>query len=105
MANYNEFIAAAMCKRISVEEERLHMAFESLDKSQTGYISVESIHDMLGNDVDDRIVKEIFTEIDVINNGKLDYTEFLKYWRTVMINYNVNPLQKFRSAVKKICRS
>ena len=32
----NEMIPAAMCKRISIDEERLHLAFESMDEMKTG---------------------------------------------------------------------
>ena len=45
--NYNEFVAAAMCKRISVDEERLHIAFELLDTQSSGHISMQSIRNVL----------------------------------------------------------
>ena len=34
--NYNEFVAAAMCRRITIDEEKLMLAFETLDLDNTG---------------------------------------------------------------------
>jgi hypothetical protein len=34
--NYNEFVAAAMCRRITIDEEKLMLAFETLDVDNTG---------------------------------------------------------------------
>lgn len=100
--NYNEFIAAAMCKRISIDEDRLMQAFEAIDDSNSGYISSSQIRSKLGYEVDESVIKEMFAEIDVNNDGKIDYMEFLKYWRAMMIKINVTPLQKFKSSAKKI---
>ena len=103
--NYNEFVAAAMCKRISVDEERLHIAFELLDTQSSGHISMQSIRNVLGNDVEDDVIEEIIAEMGLSNGGTIDYTEFLKYWRKIMIKNHVTPLQKLRGAVKKVVRS
>lgn len=97
--NYNEFIAAAMCKRISIDEERLHVAFESIDESKTGYISAENIRRMLGGEIEESVIKEMFSEIDINNDGKIEYVEFLKYWRAIMIRINVTPMQKFKNVI------
>ena len=55
--NYNEFIAAAMCKRISIDEERLHMAFELADTTNSGFISSETVRKMLGEEVEEETIK------------------------------------------------
>ena len=36
--NYNEFVAAAMCRRITIDEEKLMLTFESLDLDNTGML-------------------------------------------------------------------
>jgi len=100
--NYNEFIAAAMCKRISIDEERLVQAFETMDETNSGYLSSSTIRSMLGHEVDESVVKEMFSEIDINNDGKIEYMEFLKYWKIMMLKINVTPLQKFKSSVKRV---
>ena len=103
--NYNEFVAAAMCKRISIDEERLHVAFESLDTQSSGHISASSIRDILGDEVNEDMIKEIVVEMDCARDGIIEWKEFLRYWRTIMIKNHVTPLQKLRGAVKKVVRS
>lgn len=39
--NYNEFVAAAMCRRITIDEEKLMLAFETLDVDNTGMSSTD----------------------------------------------------------------
>ena len=48
------------------------------------------------------IVNQMFSEIDINHDGKIEYTEFLKYWREIMIKTHVRPLQKFQAAGKKV---
>ena len=100
--NYNEFIAAAMCERINIDEDRLHLAFEAMDEDKSGQISADSIRHMLGDDINEEILDEMFADMDHDKDGKIEYVEFLKYWRSIMIKYNVTPLQKFRKAVNKV---
>ena len=41
----------------------------------------------------------MFSEIDINNDGKIEYVEFLKYWRAIMIKINVTPMQKFKNVI------
>ena len=41
----------------------------------------------------------MFSEIDINNDGKIEYKEFLKYWRAIMIKINVTPMQKFKNVI------
>ena len=103
--NYNEFVAAAMCKRISIDEERLHVAFESLDTQSTGHVTASSIRDILGDDLSEDVMKEIAIEMNCTHDGYIECKEFLKYWRKIMIKNHVTPLQKLRGVVNKVVRS
>ena len=57
---------------------------------------------MLGDDVSEDVVKEMFAEMDVNHDGKIEYSEFIKYWRAIMIKTNVTPLQKFKTSARKV---
>jgi calcium-dependent protein kinase len=46
--DYSEFIAAAMQKRIYLDEERLHDAFHRLDTDGTGFLTKEGLTKILG---------------------------------------------------------
>ena len=46
--DYSEFIAAAMQKRVYLDEERLHDAFHRLDVEGTGYLTKEGLTKILG---------------------------------------------------------
>ena len=94
--NYNEFIAAAMCKRISIDEERLHLAFETIDTSHTGYITKQNVIDLLGQDCKEELIEEMFHDLDLRGDNRVDYREFLIFWRNIMIKTHVTPLQRFR---------
>jgi hypothetical protein len=44
----------------------------------------------------------MFSEMDYNNDGKIDYCEFLKYWRSISVVRHVNVKQRFASAVKRV---
>ena len=46
--DYSEFIAAAMQKRVYLDEERLHDAFHRLDVEGTGFLTKEGLTKILG---------------------------------------------------------
>lgn len=48
--DYTEFIAAALEKRVYLEEERLHDAFHEFDQNHTGFITVEDLQNVLGGE-------------------------------------------------------
>jgi calcium-dependent protein kinase len=121
--NYSEFLAAAMHRHLQVEEERLRLAFAKIDKDGTGHLTPESMRQFLGQDVgENRSVLEVltsvslrdaqpsidgkvasmFSEMDYNNDGKIDYCEFLKYWRSISVVRHVNVKQRFASAVKRV---
>ncbi len=102
--NYNEFVAAAMVQRIAIDEERLHLAFETLDIDGTGYLDYEGIKRAVGQGMPDEEVTAMLTQIDEDGDGKIDYKEFMHFWRNMMVQTRVNPVQKLQSAAKKISK-
>ena len=94
--NYNEFVAAAMCKRISIDEERLHLAFETMDKTHSGYVTKEDVVDLLGQDCTEELIEEMFRDLDLRGDNRVDYREFLIFWRGIMIKTHVTPLERFK---------
>mmetsp|Transcript_1928 Transcript_1928/g.3060 ORF Transcript_1928/g.3060 Transcript_1928/m.3060 type:complete len:718 (+) Transcript_1928:152-2305(+) len=49
---YNEYIAAAVCQRMSVVQDRAILAFEQLDVGRAGIITPDTIMKALGVDID-----------------------------------------------------
>lgn len=45
--NYNEFVAAVMWRRIQYDEEKMRMVFEALDVNRQGYLTAESIRQVV----------------------------------------------------------
>lgn len=74
--DYTEFIAAALEKRLYLEEEALHDAFEEFDVDRTGIITHENLHDVMGKDFSDEEITEMIAEADFEHNGHITYEEF-----------------------------
>lgn len=100
--NYNEFVAAAMSKRITIDEERLMLAFETLDLENSGFLTKDTIRKALGEHMTEAELTEMVQEIDLNGDGQIDYMEFVRYWRETMIASKLTPLQRFFKGVKKI---
>jgi calcium-dependent protein kinase len=100
--NYSDFLAAAMLKRVNIDEDRLVMAFETLDSEGTGFVDVEALRSSLGAEQSDHILEDMIAELDSNNDGKIDYKEFLAYWKSIERAEKLTPLQRFAMSVKKV---
>lgn len=100
--NYSEFLAAAMLKRININEERLHLAFETLDAEGTGFVDVEALRSSLGTEQSEELLEGMIAELDTNKDGKIDYKEFLNYWKSLERAEKLTPLQRFAVSVKKV---
>ena len=100
--HYHEFVAAAMCKRVSIDEERLHVAFENLDVEGTGYLDYEGIKHAVGNGIPDEDIHDMLTQIDEDGDGKIDYKEFMHFWKRMMNAEEANPINRLQHTAKKI---
>jgi len=103
--NYNDFVAAAMVKRIAIDEERLHLAFETLDIDGCGFLDYESIKKAVGGSVPDDEIHQMLLDIDEDGDGKIDYKEFMHFWKKMMLQQRVNPTKRLQKAARKISKS
>ncbi|KAF5775174.1 putative protein kinase CAMK-CDPK family [Helianthus annuus] len=102
--DYDEFITATMHMNRMDREEHLYTAFQYFDKDNSGYISIEemeqAIRDYGMND--GRDIKEIISEIDTDNDGRINYDEFVAMMRKGNKQNSVNPKRRRDSFVPNI---
>ncbi|XP_010491975.1 PREDICTED: calcium-dependent protein kinase 17-like [Camelina sativa] len=92
--DYGEFIAATMHINRLDKEEHLYSAFQHFDKDNSGYITMEELEQALrefGMN-DGRDIKEIISEVDGDNDGRINYDEFV----AMMRKGNPDPIPKKR---------
>ncbi|PAN27930.1 hypothetical protein PAHAL_5G119100 [Panicum hallii] len=77
--DYEEFITATMHMNRMDREEHLYTAFQYFDKDGSGCISKEELEQALKEKglLDGRDIKEIISEVDADNDGRIDYSEFV----------------------------
>lgn len=66
------------------EDEAILRAFKAFDKDKNGYLSnieFRYILTQLGEKFTDSEVDQIFVESDLNNDGKLNYKEFIEFWK------------------------
>jgi Ca2+-binding EF-hand superfamily protein len=69
------FIAYRSNSREEVEKQR--KIFLKLDKKKNGYVTYDEISILLSPHLDDNIIKKIFSSMDIDENGKIYWNEFL----------------------------
>ncbi|AET00192.1 putative protein kinase CAMK-CDPK family [Medicago truncatula] len=77
--DYDEFITATMHMNRLNREEHVYTAFQFFDKDNSGYITIEELEQALHeyNMHDGRDIKEIISEVDADNDGRINYDEFV----------------------------
>lgn len=80
---YSEFLAAAMLGRIHVHEDLLRRTFARFDTHETGLITADDLRTVLGDHFEGADVQELIREADTSGDGRIDYDEFLAYFRTL----------------------
>ncbi|XP_020878721.1 calcium-dependent protein kinase 22 isoform X3 [Arabidopsis lyrata subsp. lyrata] len=90
--DYIEFISATMQRHRLERDEHLHKAFQHFDKDNSGYITKDELEIAMKEHGmgDEANAKEIISEVDKNNDGKIDYEEFC----TMMRNGNLQPQGK-----------
>ncbi|KAF2291950.1 hypothetical protein GH714_042292 [Hevea brasiliensis] len=81
--DYDEFITATMHLNRMDREEHLYTAFQHFDKDNSGYITTEELEQALRDFGmhDGRDIKEIISEVDADNDGRINYDEFVAMMR------------------------
>ncbi|KAF3557977.1 hypothetical protein F2Q69_00011639 [Brassica cretica] len=74
-----EYISATMETNVLVTDENLHKAFQFFDKDGSGYIMKDNLMKHVVGD--EAIAKDIISEVDTDNGGRIDYEEFCAMMR------------------------
>jgi EF-hand domain pair len=78
---YTEFLAATIEASGTVSEVKLAEAFDRLDSDDSGYISVENLLEILGDNFTKEDVQAMINEVTV-KNGQISYSQFLSLWES-----------------------
>jgi len=77
--SYSEFLAAAMHDHVRMHNDVLLKTFRRFDTSGSGSITVDNLREVLGDSFEGADVKDMLSEADFDNDGKVMYEEFLQY--------------------------
>lgn len=86
--DYIEFITATMHRHRLERDEHLFQAFQYFDKDKSGFITIDELeHAMKEHGVaDDVAIKDIISEVDADNDGRINYEEFCTMMRSGTTN-------------------
>ncbi|KAF3453465.1 hypothetical protein FNV43_RR03905 [Rhamnella rubrinervis] len=76
--DYIEFITATMHRHRLEREEHLYKAFQFFDKDNSGFITRDELESAMKEYGmgDDDTIREIISEVDTDNDGRINYSEF-----------------------------
>ncbi|XP_075481431.1 calcium-dependent protein kinase 2-like [Primulina tabacum] len=82
--DYIEFITATMHRHRLEREENLYKAFQHFDKDNSGFITRDELETAMQEYGigDPSTIKEIISEVDSDNDGRINYEEFCTMMRT-----------------------
>lgn len=83
--DFDEFVTLMQRQEVvEDDDDEVLRAFKSFDKDQNGYITNNEfryILTKLGERFTDQEVDTLFRECDLNDDGRLDYEEFIEFWR------------------------
>jgi len=82
--DYIEFITATMHRHRLESNENVYKAFQHFDKDGSGYITTDELEAALKEYGmgDDATIKEILSDVDADNDGRINYDEFCAMMRS-----------------------
>ncbi|CAI9783912.1 unnamed protein product [Fraxinus pennsylvanica] len=82
--DYIEFITATMHRHKLERDEHLYKAFQYFDKDNSGYITRDELENAMKEYGmgDEATIKEIISEVDTDNDGRINYEEFCDMMRS-----------------------
>ncbi|KZV44448.1 calcium-dependent protein kinase 34-like [Dorcoceras hygrometricum] len=94
--DYEEFITATMHINRMDREEHLYTAFQYFDKDSSGYITIEELEQALREFGmhDGKDIKEIISEVDGDNDGRINYDEFVAMMKKGNPDAAANPKKR-----------
>ncbi|KAI5418522.1 Calcium-dependent protein kinase 19, partial [Lathyrus oleraceus] len=92
--DYLEFISATMHRHRLERDEHLYKAFQYFDKDNSGHITREELETAMTKHgiADEATIKDIISELDTDNDGRINYEEFCAMMRSGMPQQNQGPL-------------
>ncbi|CAL5098442.1 unnamed protein product [Urochloa decumbens] len=83
LIDYDEFVTATVHMNKLDREEHLYTAFQYFDKDNSGYITKEELEQALKEQglYDADKIKEVISDADSDNDGRIDYSEFVAMMR------------------------
>lgn len=82
--DYIEFISATMHRHRLERDEHLYKAFQFFDKDSSGYITKDELETAMKDYGmgDEASIREIISEVDTDNDGRINYQEFCAMMRS-----------------------
>ena len=98
---FHEFTAAALLRRVELDDVSLHATFDAIDSEGLGYLTRESVLATVGVDTltggeHDIDLEQALLLADGDGDGKIDYAEFLAFVKIERLNKLNTPLQRAR---------
>jgi len=92
--SYREFVAAALSRRVDLDDQALHAAFSAIDSEGLGYITKESCIATIGASsglAGEQALTEALADADADKDGKIDINEFLDFLKNARLrDYDVH---------------
>eukprot|EP00927_Polykrikos_kofoidii_P039220 TRINITY_DN3364_c0_g2_i1.p1 TRINITY_DN3364_c0_g2~~TRINITY_DN3364_c0_g2_i1.p1 ORF type:complete len:537 (+),score=73.17 TRINITY_DN3364_c0_g2_i1:132-1742(+) len=79
--HYSDFLAAMVSTRIDLHDELLRSAFNKFDVDGSGYITLDDLKEVLGENFEGEEMDKLLAEADVLEDGRISYAEFVAYLR------------------------
>jgi hypothetical protein len=76
---YTEFLAAAGKSADFLQDKYLQESFNWFDHDKDGYINLEDLHKVYGENVDGSPTSDVLRGLDYKNQGKIDFEEWRQY--------------------------